>query len=94
MCSPAACCCRTVKTELFSLLCAPSSPSAASRLESSHSQPGRADSTSSGYSISSYPQIIMMAEAAAQRRAHEMRRKSIDERAARVLASRLLLQNG
>ena len=35
-------------------------------------------------------------EAAAQRRAHdsEMRRKSIDERAARVLASRLLLQNG
>jgi hypothetical protein len=35
-------------------------------------------------------------DAAAQRRAHdsEMRRKSIDERAARVLASRLLLQNG
>ena len=33
-------------------------------------------------------------EAAAQRRAHEMRRQSIDERAARVLASRLLLQNG
>ena len=33
-------------------------------------------------------------EAAAQRRAQEMRRKSIDERAARVLASRLLLQNG
>ena len=37
---------------------------------------------------------IARREAAAQRRAHEMRRKSIDERAARVLASRLLLQNG
>jgi DNA-binding transcriptional regulator GbsR (MarR family) len=33
-------------------------------------------------------------EAAAQRRAQEMRRKSIDERAARVLANLSLLQNG
>ena len=33
-------------------------------------------------------------EAAAQRQAQDKRRKSIDERAARVLASRLLLQNG
>ena len=33
-------------------------------------------------------------EAAAQRQAQDKRRQSIDERAACVLASRLLLQNG
>ena len=33
-------------------------------------------------------------QAAAQRQAQDKRRQSIDERAARVLASRLLLQNG